>query len=616
METLRAHLSRAGALRKPDAIGWCVRLAKRIEQLHNLGVAHGNISLECLLVASTAPSSRGVLIDIRRAPASVAFHSPERAQGGQISPADDAWAIAMTLFTALTGKNPYEGGRPEEVRARISGGPPPALPVSIGDPELQRILARALSRDPGARFPKVSALREALEARMPPPRIALAPLDEEDDTDSVTGGDDDDDDHLETAMFKPNLAALTSGVRPAAGAPPPGAAARHAGAGLANPRPGAPAARVQRPTPQPRPEAAATPHTTAAKSSGTGVSVPVLDPALAAIPVADDDENANTIIAKPNPVLAQLRANIRAGMSPAEASAAAGLAGPGQSVTAGGASAAQGADKPADHATVLERKSKQVATDRMDAVPPYHAGLGSPDTAARFSEPQRLNLGPVPIDRPTPHPTEASRYNPSPPAPWQPEQPGALSPFAPQPLAGARIEPVASTHGPPYASNSFPLDAGVGQPIPGQNAPPQPFGSASPAHPQPFGVSTERLGPSPIQHPGGGPVPFAANFGASANPQGFAPAQQHPGGATMALNAGGLSSPLNIPGAHGGAVAASGMSISDMNSLPEGLDPGARRRKMLVYAGAAVLLLSVLAAIAIVATSTPPEPTPSSTVKG
>ena len=59
METLADRISRDGPLNELDAVGWAIRLAKRIEALHALGVAHGSISPECVITGTVAPGDGG-----------------------------------------------------------------------------------------------------------------------------------------------------------------------------------------------------------------------------------------------------------------------------------------------------------------------------------------------------------------------------------------------------------------------------------------------------------------------------------------------------------------------------------------------------------------------------
>lgn len=202
METLADWIERDGSLTEKDAVGWVLRLAKRIEALHALGVAHGNISPACVRADGAACSSRGVLVDVRDTAADPHYHSPERASGASLSATDDVWALAATLYAAVTGQPPFGGTGEAEAHQRILSGtnPAPLAVFDVGDDELQRVFDAAFQRDPGRRTTRLAALREALEKWSPEAR-ALPPL--EDGGDGEDGEDEDEDDDARTVMRGP-----------------------------------------------------------------------------------------------------------------------------------------------------------------------------------------------------------------------------------------------------------------------------------------------------------------------------------------------------------------------------------------------------------------------------
>ncbi len=149
------------------------------------GVAHGNISPACVLVEAGAPTSRGLVADVRRTAEMIQYHSPERFRNGQLSPLDDAWALAGTLFTMLTTARPFGELRPE-IEARIYQGVPPLGAYGINDDQLYAIVAAALSPDPTRRTQSVTTFRLHLEHWANDPSIReLAALEDEE------GGEDD-----------------------------------------------------------------------------------------------------------------------------------------------------------------------------------------------------------------------------------------------------------------------------------------------------------------------------------------------------------------------------------------------------------------------------------------
>lgn len=187
MNTLAVLVTKQGPLLPADAVGWMVRLAKRIELMHGSGRVHGNLSPESITVEGASARGQGILLDLLRTDPS--YQSPERAAGGPQSPLDDTWAIATTLFTLLTNRPPYQGAPDENaIKQAITTTPAPRL-ASFGvmDPTLNNILLTALAPEPAKRFPTALALRQALESWSPDPSIAqLPPLEEDEDENQPT----------------------------------------------------------------------------------------------------------------------------------------------------------------------------------------------------------------------------------------------------------------------------------------------------------------------------------------------------------------------------------------------------------------------------------------------
>jgi serine/threonine protein kinase len=181
LETLADRIAREGPLNELDAVGWAIRLAKHLEALHVHGVAHGSISPACVLVQGVERSSKAILSDVRRTVESKPFHSPERIRDRHLSPADDTWALAATLYALMTGQPPFPGDG-EELAQRISSGAAVPLAVyDVGDDDLQRVIHQALAPNLAERVTQVSRLREALERWHPDPDVGRLPALEDDD---------------------------------------------------------------------------------------------------------------------------------------------------------------------------------------------------------------------------------------------------------------------------------------------------------------------------------------------------------------------------------------------------------------------------------------------------
>ncbi|APR87142.1 Dihydrolipoamide acetyltransferase component of pyruvate dehydrogenase complex [Minicystis rosea] len=187
--------------------------------MHQLGVAHGSVSPACILTAGQDRNARAYLADVQHTTPTPAYQSPERILGGDISTADDVWALAATLYALLTGQSPFAGQGDGEVRQRILAASPAPLAVfDVGDDDLQHILDRAFARDLGARTNSITAFRRALEEWHPDRGVAnLPPLEDEDST-------NDDEDVAHTMMVRDASSYMAQklnvqpGPAPAAGA--------------------------------------------------------------------------------------------------------------------------------------------------------------------------------------------------------------------------------------------------------------------------------------------------------------------------------------------------------------------------------------------------------------
>jgi eukaryotic-like serine/threonine-protein kinase len=115
----------------------------------------------------------------------LAYMSPEQLMAQTVDARSDVFSFGVLLYEMATGKRPFEGPNPAVVLVSIINNP---LPEIAGDyAELDRIIARATSRKPGARYQRAAdvlgdlralAAGEALKA--PPltrqPSIAVMPF--------------------------------------------------------------------------------------------------------------------------------------------------------------------------------------------------------------------------------------------------------------------------------------------------------------------------------------------------------------------------------------------------------------------------------------------------------
>jgi serine/threonine protein kinase len=86
--------------------------------------------------------------------------SPEQARGLPLTPASDVFQLGFTLYCALLGRHPFQGGGDYEMLKGILEGTLPPLPSAI--PGVRTVIERAVRRDPTQRHATVAELAHEL----------------------------------------------------------------------------------------------------------------------------------------------------------------------------------------------------------------------------------------------------------------------------------------------------------------------------------------------------------------------------------------------------------------------------------------------------------------------
>jgi eukaryotic-like serine/threonine-protein kinase len=100
------------------------------------------------------------------------FMSPEQLRGKPLDPRTDVYSLALMTYEMLTGKLPFVGRTQQETMiARLRSEP---IPLRQMKPELnlpesvEKVITKALSRDPDGRYPTALEFANALELALKP----------------------------------------------------------------------------------------------------------------------------------------------------------------------------------------------------------------------------------------------------------------------------------------------------------------------------------------------------------------------------------------------------------------------------------------------------------------
>lgn len=202
--TLRQRLLE-GPLELTDALSIVIQISDALTAAHDSGVVHRDIKPENIMIrrdgyvkvldfglAKLTEHRKGLnntlsTLMMHSSPGMVmgtaAYMSPEQARGVAVDSRSDVWSLGVVLYEITAGRAPFVGATPTDIVIAIVEKE--QLPISEHVPEvpdeLERIVRKALRKDPGERYQHVkemgidlrSLLRE-LELHPSSPSLTLS----------------------------------------------------------------------------------------------------------------------------------------------------------------------------------------------------------------------------------------------------------------------------------------------------------------------------------------------------------------------------------------------------------------------------------------------------------
>lgn len=183
--TLDAVMQESTRLDVPRALRLGVDIARALGAVHEAKIVHRDVKPENVLVVDAGtPSETAKLIDFGIAKVtsaemgensvahtrmgsvlgSTAFASPEQLAGDPVDARTDVFALAVSLYEALSGQLPFEGTTvKEQISARKMGATVPITKHGVVVPRaLEELFARCLSNDREKRPRDGNAMAKAL----------------------------------------------------------------------------------------------------------------------------------------------------------------------------------------------------------------------------------------------------------------------------------------------------------------------------------------------------------------------------------------------------------------------------------------------------------------------
>ncbi len=188
-ETLDQLIGRKG-LRIRDVLKFAVQIADALASAHAAGIVHRDLKPSNVIVspqgtvkildfglaklgesedadayAETLHGEGSPLTEEGTILGTVAYMSPEQADGKKVDSRSDIFSFGSVLYEMATGQRAFAGGsKLSSLSAVMYKDPEPASQkVAEVPPELDRIIARCLKKDPGRRWQTMADVKVALE---------------------------------------------------------------------------------------------------------------------------------------------------------------------------------------------------------------------------------------------------------------------------------------------------------------------------------------------------------------------------------------------------------------------------------------------------------------------
>ncbi|MBW3652661.1 MAG: serine/threonine-protein kinase [Actinobacteria bacterium] len=180
-DRLRAASSAGRRVPRDSALRWLREAASGLDHAHAAGIVHRDVKPANLLLDGRERLAVGDFGIARLADdthmtqtgqllGTAAYLSPEQALGQPATAASDRYALAVVAYELVTGTRPFAGGPPTaQVRQHAEAQPQPASEAAPDLPAaIDRVFARALSKDPGERPTSAAELVDEIERALAP----------------------------------------------------------------------------------------------------------------------------------------------------------------------------------------------------------------------------------------------------------------------------------------------------------------------------------------------------------------------------------------------------------------------------------------------------------------
>lgn len=165
--TLRERIGQ-GPLDTKDAVRYGIQVGEALQEAHSRGIVHRDVKSDNIMVSlknQVKVMDFGLaklkgsfkLTKTASTVGTLAYMAPEQIQGGEVDARSDIFSFGVVLYEMIAGTLPFRGEHDASMMYSILNEEPGPLPSHKQefDPELERIIRRALEKDPEDRYQHV-----------------------------------------------------------------------------------------------------------------------------------------------------------------------------------------------------------------------------------------------------------------------------------------------------------------------------------------------------------------------------------------------------------------------------------------------------------------------------
>jgi hypothetical protein len=180
---LGRRIADQGRLEPADAAGLIAQVGNGLDAIHAAGLIHRDVKPANVLFSGATGDEHAYITDFGvarnvatesgltqtgRFVGTLDYVAPEQISGGEVDARADVYALGCLLFKLLTGEVPFPGdSEAARLYAHLNEPPPaPSLQATAVSMALDDVVARAMSKQPGDRYPSAGDLGRAAVAAL------------------------------------------------------------------------------------------------------------------------------------------------------------------------------------------------------------------------------------------------------------------------------------------------------------------------------------------------------------------------------------------------------------------------------------------------------------------